>query len=137
MHDRDADRVKISWNHGTVDSLRVDRWLWAVRIFRTRSAANDACRGGHVRINGARAKPAAPVRVGDRIAARTRDREREVEVTRLVPTRVGAAIATECFVDHSPEPTPVERMPPVAARGRGAGRPSKRERRQLDRLRGR
>jgi len=129
---------RLAWNHGGVESIRVDRWLWAVRLFKTRAAANDACRGGHVRLDGARAKPSAPVKVGDTIRVHVGDRERVVEVARLIDKRVGAAMAAECLVDHSPPPPP--REPATAAvpvRDRGAGRPSKRERRQLERARGR
>jgi ribosome-associated heat shock protein Hsp15 len=122
---------------GGVDTTRIDRWLWAVRLFKTRSAAADACRGGHVRINDTRVKPAAAVRVGDTVKARVGDRDRIVEVTRVIDTRVGAPIAATCLIDHSPPPDPSEAHAPVAQRERGSGRPSKRERRQLERSRGR
>lgn len=111
----------------------MDRWLWAVRLFPSRTAATEACRAGHVKVNGTTAKPATQVSVGDRIVVRTRGRERVVEVARIVPTRVGAPIAAECLVDHSPPPALPESVP----RREGKGRPTKRERRQLDRLRGR
>lgn len=120
-----------------MESTRIDRWLWSVRVFKTRSAATDACSGGHVRVNGHPAKPAAPVRVGDTVRARVNDRERIVEVVKLIETRVGAAVAAECLVDHSPPVEPRELQVPIAKRDRGAGRPSKRERRQLERTRGR
>jgi ribosome-associated heat shock protein Hsp15 len=119
-----------------MDATRVDRWLWAVRLFKTRSAASDACRAGHVRVNDARVKPAALVHVGDTVRARVNDRERIVEVTRIIQTRVGAPVAAQCLIDHSP-PEPPRSLIPVPTRERGAGRPSKRERRQLDRSRGR
>lgn len=121
-----------------VDATRIDRWLWAVRLFKTRSAATDACRAGHVSLNGAKVKPAAPVRVGDTVAARVGDRERVVEVVRLIEARVGAPIAVQCLIDRSPPPSPRDvRSAGVAARDRGAGRPSKRDRRQIDRTLGR
>jgi ribosome-associated heat shock protein Hsp15 len=120
-----------------MESTRVDRWLWSVRLFKTRSAASDACRAGHVRLNGAGVKPAATVRVGDRIQVRGGERERIVEVARIIETRVGAPVAAECLVDHSPPPPPRELSGQVAERERGAGRPSKRERREIERLRGR
>lgn len=119
-----------------MESTRVDRWLWAVRLFKTRSAANEACRGGKVRVNGDRVKPAAPVRVGDTVRARVGDRERIVEVARVIDKRVGAPVAAECLVDHSPPPPP-KQAAPVPRRDPGAGRPTKRERRQLERARGR
>jgi ribosome-associated heat shock protein Hsp15 len=120
-----------------VDATRVDRWLWAVRMFPTRSAAAAACRAGHVQVNGNRAKPATAVRVGDRVRVRGGSRERDVEVARLVEKRVGAPIAAECLVDHSPPPPRREVRVAFAERSRGAGRPTKRERREIDRLRGR
>jgi ribosome-associated heat shock protein Hsp15 len=119
----------------SVDSTRVDRWLWSVRLYKTRADATTGCRGGHVRLNGRVAKPATQVRVGDRVEARVHQRDRVIEVTKIIDTRVGASIAAECYIDHSPPPT-VE-YPRVAARERGSGRPTKRERRQLDRWRGR
>jgi ribosome-associated heat shock protein Hsp15 len=120
-----------------VEGTRVDAWLWSVRLFRTRSSAAAACRAGHVRVNGRSAKPATPVVEGDEVRARTGSTDRVVEVVRLLSTRVGAPIAVECYVDRSPAPPPVERTAPVAHRERGAGRPTKRERRDIDRLRGR
>ena len=104
---------------------------------KTRSDAATACRGGHVKVNGKTAKPATPVKVGDRIEAHLRDRERILEVTALIVKRVGAAVAVDCFVDHSPPPPEREIDVPVFQRDRGAGRPTKRDRRELDRLRGR
>ncbi len=120
-----------------MESTRVDRWLWSVRLYPSRSAATDAVKGGHVRVNGAAAKPATSVPVGDRIEARARGRERIVVVTRVIDKRVGAPIAVECFEDHSPPPPPKELEGAVFTRDRGAGRPTKRDRRALDRFRGR
>jgi ribosome-associated heat shock protein Hsp15 len=119
-----------------VEGHRVDRWLWAVRLFPTRSAAAEACRAGHVQVNGGRAKPAAPVKVGDTVRARVGGRERVVEVVRLLERRVSAELARECLVDHSPPPPPGDPLMDLPRRDRGAGRPSKQDRRRLDRLRG-
>lgn len=115
----------------------MDAWLWSVRLFRTRSAAATACRAGHVRVDGRPAKPATPVAVGDEVRARVGDRERVVEVVRLISTRVGPPVAVECYVDRSPVPPLADTAAPVARRERGAGRPTKRDRREIDRLRGR
>lgn len=121
-----------------MDVTRVDKWLWAVRAYPTRSAATDACHGGHVRVNGSPAKPATTVRVGDRVTTRARGHERVLEVARVIDKRVGAAIAAECVVDHSPPPPPrEEHSRPLFERDRATGRPTKRERRQLDRFRSR
>lgn len=116
---------------------RVDRWLWAVRIYKTRSQASAACRGGHVRVNGSAVKASTPVRVGDRVAARAYDRDRLLEVARVIETRVSPAVAAECLIDHSPPPPPRETVSPGFVRDPATGRPTKRDRRRLDRLRNR
>lgn len=118
-----------------MDTTRVDRWIWAIRLYKTRAEATDGCRGGHVQVNGKAAKPAAPVRVGDRVEARVHAVDRVVEVVQIIDKRVGAAVAAECFIDHTPPVPEVDRTR-VAARERGAGRPTKRERREMDRWRG-
>lgn len=110
----------------------MDRWLWAVRLTKTRPDAAAACRGGHVRINDKPAKPGSAVVPGDEVRARVGDRVRIVEVVRVIQKRVGAADAATCFIDRTPPP-PKEL--PIATRERGAGRPTKRERRVLDRFR--
>jgi ribosome-associated heat shock protein Hsp15 len=117
------------------ESVRVDVWLWCVRLCPTRSAATDACRGGHVRVNGRPAKPATVVRPGDRIEAHLFERNRVIEVVTLLTKRVGAPIAVECYVDHSPKPPEQGDEPLFAARDAGTGRPTKKDRRQIDRMR--
>lgn len=121
----------------TRTSARADAWVWAVRLTKTRSAATAACRAGHIRVNGERAKPATTVRVGDRVEVRLHDQVRIVEVRQLLVKRVGAPVAQAAYIDHSPPPPPRERVAPAGVRDRGTGRPTKRERRQLDKLRGR
>ncbi len=115
---------------------RVDSWLWAVRLFKSRSQATSACKAGHVRVNGERAKPATAVRVGDRVVVRGGERERVVVVRRILVKRVGAPVAAEALLDESPPPPPPVARGVVAQRDRGTGRPTKRERRALERLRG-
>jgi ribosome-associated heat shock protein Hsp15 len=116
-----------------MDTARVDVWLWAVRLFKTRSSATEACRGGHVRLNDSPAKAAARVRTGDRVEVRVHGRDRVLEVVKVLDKRVGAPAAAECVVDRSPPPP--EGDDRAFDRDRGAGRPTKRDRRQLDRLR--
>ncbi|MFG2287458.1 RNA-binding S4 domain-containing protein [Streptomyces sp. NPDC048595] len=118
-------------------TTRIDSWIWSVRLTKTRSLAAAACRAGHVRVNGERVKPAHAVHNGDEVRLLHAGRERIVVVSRLVRKRVGAAVAAECFVDNSPPPPPREMTAPAAHRDRGAGRPTKRERREIDQLRGR
>jgi ribosome-associated heat shock protein Hsp15 len=105
-----------------------------VRIYKTRSDATAACRGGHVRVNRAAAKASMKVKVGDRVDAFV-ERPRILEVVAVINKRVGAAVAAKCLVDHSPPAPVVKREPRVFVRERGSGRPTKRERRELDRLR--
>lgn len=115
--------------------VRLDVWVSSVRLFKTRSAASTACRGGHVAVNGHKAKPSTVVRVGDKVVAVTPGGERIVIVRKLIQKRVGAAVAVTCFEDLTPAAPPKEEIVHVAVRDRGAGRPTKRERRQLDRFR--
>ena len=115
--------------------VRVDQWLWAVRLYKTRSAAALACRGGHIEINARPAKAASPIRVGDRVEARHEQRTRILEVVRPIDKRVGAPVAITCYVDHSP--APVEQPADFVRRDPGAGRPTKRDRRRINQLRGR
>lgn len=116
---------------------RVDTWIWSVRLAKSRSAASTACKGGHVRVNGVRVKPAHLVRPGDEVRVRQGDRDRIVVVTKVITKRVGAPVAAECYVDNSPPPPPREMLTPVGIRERGAGRPTKRDRRSIEKLLGR
>lgn len=117
-------------------TARVDSWLWAVRLFKTRSAATAACRAGHVRINGERVKAAQGVRIGDEVRIRISGFDRIVEVRRLMVKRVGADVAAECLIDKTPPPPPKSEMALLPVRDRGAGRPTKRDRREIEKLRG-
>ncbi len=118
-------------------STRVDQWLWSVRVTKTRADAAELCRSGHVKVDGKTVKPSAKVAVGARIEARVHQLDRILVITRVINKRVGAAIAVECYEDHSPPPPDRNLAPPVFERDRGTGRPTKRDRRRLDELRGR
>ncbi|MFF5018091.1 RNA-binding S4 domain-containing protein [Streptomyces sp. NPDC001165] len=118
------------------ETVRIDSWIWAVRLIKTRSLGATACRGGHVHVNGERVKPAYSVRVGDEVRLRNEGRERVVIVKRLIRKRVGAPVAAQCYIDNSPPPPPREVVAPAGLRDRGAGRPTKRDRREMERLRG-
>ncbi|MEU9985805.1 RNA-binding S4 domain-containing protein [Streptomyces sp. NPDC048045] len=117
-------------------TVRIDSWIWAVRLVKTRSLGAAACRGGHVHVNDERVKPAYSVRVGDEVRLRHEGRDRVVIVKRLIRKRVGAPVAVQCYIDNSPPPPPRESVAPAGLRDRGAGRPTKRDRRELERLRG-
>lgn len=113
--------------------VRIDAWIWSVRLTKTRSLAAEACRAGHVRVNGERVKPAHPVRSGDEVRLRGDGRERVVVVSGLVRKRVGPTVAVDCYIDNSPPP-PVGEAVMAGRRDRGTGRPTKRDRRDLERL---
>jgi ribosome-associated heat shock protein Hsp15 len=121
----------------TAGAMRIDRWLWAARFFPSRSLAAAACSGGKVDVNGEAAKPARPVRPGDLVAVTVGPgRRRIARVLGLAERRGPAGAARRLYEDLTPPEPP---RPPAAARPYrqpGAGRPTKRERRQLDRLRG-
>jgi ribosome-associated heat shock protein Hsp15 len=119
-----------------VTTARIDSWIWSVRLLKTRSAATAACRAGHVTVNGEKVKAAHSVRIGDEIQVRGPEITRIVTAKRLVIKRVSALVAAECLVDSTPAPPPREEVATVAVRDRGAGRPTKRDRRELDALRG-
>ena len=117
-------------------SARIDVWLWSVRQIKSRSAATSACKAGHVRVNGETAKPAQHISVGDEVRYRVNGFDRLLTITRVLTKRVGAPIARTAYIDSSPpRPSPLD-SPAAVIRDRGAGRPTKKERRQLDALMG-
>lgn len=122
---------------GKESTARLDAWTWAVRLFPTRSAATAAVKAGHVKVNGAGAKPAQSVRVGDMIRIRDSRGERIVKVLGLLDKRVGAPVAVTMYDDLTPPAPPKEERAIAGTRDRGAGRPTKRDRRQVERLMGR
>lgn len=116
--------------------VRADKWLWAARMFKTRSLAAKACDAGHVKLAGEGVKPAKLLRIGDTLEIVTPGGLRILEVRGLSETRGPAPIARALYDDHSPPPPPREYVAPFARRERGAGRPTKRDRRDLGKLRG-
>jgi len=127
------------------DAVRLDVWLDVACLARTRSQAKDLCDGGKVEVGGVRAKPHRMVRPGERIAITLAPGVRKQVVVRAVAERhVAKAQARELYEDVTPPPSPeelelrrFERFAPPPAPPRGAGRPEKRDRRKLDRARGR
>jgi ribosome-associated heat shock protein Hsp15 len=117
------------------DAVRLDRWLWAARAFRSRSLAADACNGGKVQLNDSSAKAHKAVRVGDFVTITTTDGPRRLKVLATSVRRGSASVARNLYEDLSP---PVQRPPkPLGLRGQGSGRPTKRDRREIDRWRDR
>jgi ribosome-associated heat shock protein Hsp15 len=120
-----------------LDSIRVDKWLWAARVFKTRSLASTACDGGKVDVNDEAAKPARKVRAGDLLSVSLpRGRRRILKVTGIGDRRGSAEAAKALFEDLTPPEPPRLRLAPPPRREPGAGRPTKRERRDIERLRG-
>jgi ribosome-associated heat shock protein Hsp15 len=116
------------------DSVRLDRFLAATRLFKSRTLAQAACEASHVRVNGEPARSSHLVRVGDEIRAFSPRGSVVWQILRLAEKRLGAPEARALYEDHSPPPPPKEER--VAVRSRGAGRPTKAERRAQDRFRG-
>ncbi len=113
---------------------RIDRWLCAVRLVKTRPIATQLCEGGHVRVNGNQAKASTKVHAGDVVHALIAERERIVEVVRPIENRVGAPVAATCYIDNSPPPVIREADSGIKVI-RGEGRPNKRLRREFERMR--
>ena len=117
------------------EQVRVDRWLAATRVFKSRTLAQQACEAGHVRINDQQARSSHPVKIGDEVRALAPRGTVVLHVKGLAEKRLSAALAQLLYEDHSPPPPPKEER--LAIRERGAGRPTKADRRALSRLRGR
>jgi len=118
--------------------MRLDQWLWAVRVFKTRTWAADAIKAGHVTVNGQACKPAREVRDGDMVVARGGEITRTLRVIGSPASRVGAKLVGQFAEDLTPpEELQKRREPnfiPPMLRTRGSGRPTKKDRRQIERL---
>lgn len=118
------------------DKIRADKWLWAIRMFKTRTLATDACNAGKVKIDGDSIKASRMLKVGDLLSVQREQEKKIIRVVTLIEKRVGAPQAMMCYDDLSPKTDPSEKLDPlfytIAHRDRGAGRPTKKERRALD-----
>jgi len=118
--------------------LRIDKWLWAVRVYKTRSLATEACRAGHVKVGGKNVKAARTVRIEEVIVARAHEMTRTVKVLGLTGRRVGAKMVSQYMEDLTPpeeyERLRVSKAPPGFVRLRGVGRPTKKDRRAWSNL---
>lgn len=121
-----------------MDSVRIDKWLWAVRIFKTRSQASDACRGGKVKMGGDNVKPSREVKEGDEIEVQQGILKKRLRVIKPAKNRVGAKLVSELAEDLTPkeeyEKQEMLRQLNYEKRDRGAGRPTKKERRDIGKL---
>ena len=118
--------------------MRLDQWLWAVRVYRSRSLAADAIKGGLVKVNGERSKPAHEARPGELIVARVGIMTRTVRFVAAPKSRVAAKLVPDFAEDLTPpeefEKRPEPNLLPPGFRPRGSGRPTKRDRRVLEEL---
>jgi ribosome-associated heat shock protein Hsp15 len=130
-------RAVIPSTHPPLDAVRVDKWLWAARLFKTRSLASHACAAGHVTCNGGSIKASRVVKVGDKLDVVTPGGRRIVCVLRIHDKRGPAPLARTLYDDQTPPEMREPARDPLGFRDRGAGRPSKRDRRALRQLRGR
>jgi ribosome-associated heat shock protein Hsp15 len=114
---------------------RIDHWLKLVCLFKHRTDATEACRGGHVKINGQRAKPAARVKEGDVVEVVQGDRFRRVVVAGLPESSISKETARTMYVDETPRQEPQVVVSAGGFRERGSGRPTKKDRREMSKAR--
>ena len=117
-----------------LEKVRIDKWLWAVRLYKSRSLATEACNAGHVKIDGKQVKPAREIRVGEKISARCGQVNRTVEVVALLERRVGAKLVPDYLKDLTPaeEYERAKRANEgIVHFPKGMGRPTKKQRRLL------
>ncbi len=123
-----------------METVRIDKFLWSIRVFKTRSEAAEACRSGKVTVNGTVAKSARDIRKGDTIQVRKGAVHFKYLVVEPVDKRQGAKLVEQYATDVTPQSELDKLVAPVETiflkRDRGAGRPTKKERRQIDRLMG-
>ena len=121
-----------------MDEVRLDKYLWSIRVYKTRTEATTACNGGKVRLNGADTKPSKPVKVGDEIVVRKGPVTYTFKVLQLIDKRQGAKLVPQYAENLTPEEEMAKLHAPVETfflkRDRGAGRPTKKDRRQMDDL---
>ncbi len=121
-----------------MDSVRIDKWLWAVRVFKTRSLASAACKGGKVKIDGQNAKASREIHEGEEIHVSLTSYSRTLRVKALLNNRVGAKLVPDYMEDLTPQEEldkqKLNREINAEYRDRGEGRPTKKERRIIERL---
>lgn len=118
------------------NEARIDKWLWAARIYKTRSVAADACKNGRVTVGGANAKPSRMIKVGDTVSVRKSPVTYSFKVLQAIEQRVGAKLLPQVYENVTPadqyELLEMTRISGFVDRARGTGRPTKKERRSLD-----
>ena len=123
-----------------LQKTRIDKWLWAVRLFKTRTLATEACQAGKVKVEQESVKPAYLVKPGQTIHFSNQGLKKVVRVLRLLEKRAGAEIAQACYEDLTPPDLNPKSNPAFfytfEVRDKGSGRPTKRQRRDIDRFKG-
>ena len=121
-----------------MDTIRIDKWLWAVRLFKTRTQASDACRGGKVKIDGQNVKPSRDIKVGEEIEVQMGIVRKKVGVKAILKNRVGAKLVENYMEDLTPteeyEKLDMLKQLNYEKRDRGTGRPTKKNRRDISKL---
>ena len=121
-----------------MDEVRIDKYLWSIRVYKTRTEATDACKGGKIRVNGADTKPSKPIKVGDTIVARKGAVTYTFKALELIDKRQGAQLVPRYAENQTPQEELDKLKAPVETfflkRDRGTGRPTKKDRRQMDSL---
>lgn len=116
--------------------VRIDKWLWAVRLYKTRSIAADACKKGHISMNGVNLKPARTIKVGDVVQVRKSPITLSLKVLQTIENRVSAKLVPEMLQDVTPpeqyELLEMSKISGFVDRAKGTGRPTKKERRSLE-----
>lgn len=138
MISRSITTADLTRNTNTMDSTRVDKYLWAIRVFKTRADATDACRGGKVTVNGNEAKPSKEVKTGDTVSVRKGSIHYTYKVLSPLDKRQGAKEVAKYAENLTPQSELDKLRAPTETffikRDRGAGRPTKKERRQMEEL---
>lgn len=120
------------------DVARIDKYLWAIRVYKTRSEATEACKGNKVQVNGVAAKPSRMIKIGDMLSVRKGPVQYSFKVLKLLGNRVGAQLVPEYAENLTPESELAKAHAPKETffirRDRGSGRPTKKERREIDML---
>lgn len=121
-----------------MEAVRLDKWLWAIRAFKTRSLATEACKGGRIKIEGVPAKASREIKIGDIIEFKSGPLSKKIKVTQILKNRVNATLAVKNYEDLT-TPEEYERLDFInqmktEKRDRGIGRPSKKDRRDIDKL---
>jgi len=121
-----------------MNTIRIDKWLWAVRLFKTRSQSSEACKGGKVKIDGQNAKPSREIKVDDVIEIQQKSFTKTVKVLKVQKNRVAAKLVPDLMEDLTPveeyEKLEMLKQLNTEKRDRGIGRPTKKDRRDILRL---